>query len=107
MPTAPRPSIVRTRGSRASFARLTAVQSGGIIGVVSALDELAAFLTSYCEVHAETLGAAATRGVALILGSDVLPHAIDKQAALYGFASEIGATRTAGFNPAWKPRHCI
>ncbi len=76
------------------------------MGHVSALDELAAFVVGYCTMHAVHLGTRCTRAVTSILTTDALPFNLDKLAALYGYADAIGATHSAGFDPAWKPAGC-
>ncbi len=73
---------------------------------VSTLDELAAFVVAYCTEHVGTLGTTCTRAVTSILTADALPSDLDKRAALYGYADAIGATHSAGFDPAWKPAGC-
>ena len=69
---------------------------------LTGLDELAEFVVSYCDAHAEKDGVAGRRVADLILSAD-LPNVIARQAVLYGFADEIGATGAAGFDPAWNP----
>ncbi len=68
---------------------------------VSALAELAAFIVSYCERHSETVGVSCRNAIAGILASPVFADHLNRQAALYGYATEIGASEAAGFDTGW------
>jgi hypothetical protein len=68
------------------------------------LEQMATFVLAYCAEHADTVAFPCDRGVESILGdTHTLPTLIAQQAALYGFAVQIGAARAPGFDPAWKP----
>lgn len=69
---------------------------------MAALDELSDFIVKFTDAHAETVGASGRRDVDMILNAPV-PSPSARQAVLYGFADEIGATAADGFDPAWKP----
>jgi hypothetical protein len=74
---------------------------------VSALTELAAFVLSFCDEQPETFTAPCGAAVAGILASPVFADQRNRQAALFGYATEIGASRAGGFDAAWKPVGCI
>ena len=69
---------------------------------MTSLDDLAEFVFAFCERN-QLHGVAWSTGVHSILASSLFADDSVRQAALYGFAREMGAADAVGFDPAWRP----